>query len=115
MAQRVVDELRPARILRGVDAALVQTQAELVRVTRPELVLLEGVEKLQAPPRRLQIRFVPTEADLRRPGRLPRDPLDELLDSLHLVAVIRIRLVPLDHRELGDVLVREALVAEVLA
>ena len=40
------------------------------------------------------------------------DALDERLDPLHRVAVVRIRLVPLEHRELGVVLVGDALVAE---
>ena len=43
-----------------------------------------------------------------------RDRLDELLDPGHRVVVVRVGLVPLDHRELGRVLVGHALVAEVL-
>src|SRR5262245_23154995 len=39
----------------------------------------------------------------------------ELLDPLHRVAVVGVGLVPFDHRELGRVLVGDALVAEVLA
>ena len=37
------------------------------------------------------------------------------LDALHRVPVVRVRLVPLEHRELGLVLVGDALVAKVLA
>ena len=51
----------------------------------------------------------------RRPEHLARDPLDELLDPGHGVAVVGVRLVPLEHRELRVVLERDALVAEVLA
>ncbi len=47
--------------------------------------------------------------------RLAGDRLDELLDAAHRVLVVRVGLVPLDHRELGRVLVGHALVAEVLA
>ena len=43
-----------------------------------------------------------------------RDGGDEILDPRHRVLVVRIGLVPLEHRELGVVLVRDALVAEVL-
>ena len=49
------------------------------------------------------------------PERLERDLLEQLLDPIHRVAKVRVRLVPLEHRELGLVLVRDALVAEVLA
>ena len=58
---------------------------------------------------------MPAECDLRRPDRLARDGLDELLDPPHRVLVVRVGLVPLDHRELGRVLVGHALVAEVAA
>ena len=40
---------------------------------------------------------------------------EEILDEGHSVLVVRVRLVPLEHRELGLVLVGDALVAEVLA
>ena len=58
---------------------------------------------------------MPAEGDLRRPDRLARDGLDELLDPPHRVLVVRVGLVPLDHGELGRVLVGDALVAEVAA
>ena len=51
----------------------------------------------------------------RRSDRLERDLLEHRLDPVHRVAEVRVRLVPLEHRELGLVLVRDALVAEVLA
>ena len=44
-----------------------------------------------------------------------RDVVHEPLAALGDVVVVRVRLVPLEHRELGVVLGREALVAEVLA
>ena len=55
------------------------------------------------------------ERHLRRPDRLERDRLDQVLDPLHRGAVVRVGLVPLEHRELRLVLVRDALVTEVLA
>ena len=58
---------------------------------------------------------MPAEHDLRRPEHLERDVLDELLHPLHRVPEVGVGLVPLEHRELGLVLVRDALVAEVLA
>ena len=57
---------------------------------------------------------MPTKHDLRRPEHLERDVLDELLHPLHRVPEVGVGLVPLEHRELGLVLVRDALVAEVL-
>ena len=56
----------------------------------------------------------PAERHLRRPDRLERDLLEHRLEPLHRVAVVGVRLVPLEHRELGVVLVGDALVAEVL-
>ena len=49
------------------------------------------------------------------PVHLESDALQQRLDARHRVRVVRVRLVPLEHRELGLVLVRDALVAEVLA
>ena len=53
--------------------------------------------------------------DLRAAEGGLRDRGDELLQALGLVDVVRVGLVPLEHRELGIVLGRDALVAEVLA
>ena len=55
------------------------------------------------------------ELHRRRAEHLARDRLDERLDARHRVVVVGVRLVPLEHRELGVVLERDALVAEVLA
>ena len=49
------------------------------------------------------------------PVACARDRRHQLLQHLHHVAVVRVGLVGLDHRELGVVLVAHALVAEVLA
>src|SRR5919197_2396553 len=69
----------------------------------------------EAPPRCLEVVLVSPVRQRRRAGRLASDRFDQSLDPLHLVAIIRVGLVPLDHRELGNMLVGEALVAEVLA
>ena len=57
----------------------------------------------------------PRKDDLRGSRRLLRHDAEEILDEGHRVLVVRVRLVPLEHRELGLVLVGDALVAEVLA
>ena len=88
---------------------------QLGLVARPEAVLLERVDELDALPRRLQVDLVPAEGDLRRADRLAGDALDEALDPGHRVLVVGVGLVPLEHRELGVVLEGDALVAEVLA
>ena len=111
----MVDELRPVLVRLRVDAALLEPRAQLGLVARPELERLEGLDEADAPPGRLQVDLVPPEGDPGRPEHLERDPLEHLLDPRHRVAVVRVRLVPLEHRELGLVLVRDALVAEVLA
>ena len=115
MAERVVDELRPVLVRLGVDAALVSHARSSSVVARPELLRLERLDEADPPPRRLQVDLVPPEGDDGRAVHLARDALDELLDARHRVAVVGVRLVPLEHRELGLVLVRDALVAEVLA
>ena len=56
----------------------------------------------------------PRNCHLRRADGTERRALDQRLRALHRVAVVGVRLVPLDLRELGRVLVRDALVAEVL-
>ncbi len=57
----------------------------------------------------------PRNAGDRRSEGVERDLLEHRLDPVHRVAEVGVRLVPLEHRELGLVLVRDALVAEVLA
>ncbi len=53
--------------------------------------------------------------DLRGAERRLSDVRDELLQPLGRIVVVGVRLVPLDHRELGVVLERDAFVPEVLA
>jgi len=57
---------------------------------------------------------VAPEGDLRAADRFLGRTRHERFGSLHGVAVVRIRLVPLELRELRGVLVGDALVAEVL-
>ena len=57
---------------------------------------------------------MPPELDFRPPDRLLGRARHESLGSFHRVSVVRVRLVPLELRELGRVLVRHALVAEIL-
>ena len=78
-------------------------------------MLGERIGEAQPPPGRLQVELVAAERRGRRPGHLERDRLDEVLHPHHRVVVVGVRLVPLEHRELVRVLVRDALVAEVLA
>ena len=102
------------RSWRRVDVALVQARAQLVLVARPEAVLGEGIDELHRCQRARSISW-PRNVDRRRAERLVGDARDEPLDAVHRVAVVGVGLVPLEHRELGVVLERDAFVAEVLA
>ena len=113
--ERVVDELRPVLVRLGVDAALGEPGTQLDLVARPQLERLERLDEADALPGPLQVDLVPAEGRDRRAERLERDLLEHRLDAIHRVAEVGVRLVPLEHRELGLVLVRDALVAEVLA
>ena len=115
VAEGMVDQLRPVLVCVGVDLARVQLIAERRLVANPEAVLGERIREANPLPGRLQVELVTLEGRLRRPHHLERDRLDQPLHPLHRVAVVRVRLVPLEHRELVRVLVRDALVAEVLA
>ncbi len=115
VAERVVDELGPVLVGARVHASLLEPRAKLLGVARPELELLERVDEADALPGCLQVDLVAPERRDRRPEDLERDALEQLLDPRHRVAVVGVRLVPLEHRELRLVLVRDALVAEVLA
>ncbi len=114
VGERVVDELRPIPVGLGIDTALLQPGAQLVRVASPELVLLERLDEREPAPRALQVELVLPEGDRRRSQDLARDLLEHRLDAHHRVLVVRVGLVPLEHRELGLVLVGDALVPEVL-
>ena len=83
------------------------------RVQRPNSA--SASTKLHALPRRREVDLVAAERDDRRAEHLLRRARDELLDPRHRVAVVGVRLVPLEHRELGVMLERDAFVAEVLA
>src|SRR4029450_10879707 len=79
VAERVVDELAPRVVRARVDASLGEEPAELRLVARPEPALLELLDELDAPPRGGEVGLVPAEGDLRRPDRLLRDSLAQLL------------------------------------
>ena len=114
MAERVVDELRPVLVRLRVDAALGEPRAQLVLIARPQLEPLERLDEADPLPRRFRSISCPRNVTF-VPSASSGDPLEHRLDALHRVAVVGVRLVPLEHRELGLVLVRDALVAEVLA
>jgi hypothetical protein len=57
----MVDELRPAAVLRRVHAALLEPAPQLVLVARPEPLQLERVQELEPSPRSLQVDLVPAE------------------------------------------------------
>ena len=78
-------------------------------------MLGERIHELHAPPGRLQVDLVPAKGHPRRSDGLASDRLDQVFDPRHRVAVVGVGLVPLEHRELGLMLVRDALVAEILA
>ena len=118
--QRVVDELRPGlvgarlelrRHQRAAQGRLVARAGERVEAEVPR----EGGPERQPAPRRLQIDHLALPRDLGGPERLLRGVRDHLLRHAHDVLVVDVGLVRLEHRELGVVLVRHALVAEVLA
>ena len=67
----------------------------------------------QPPVRRLQRNRVPAELHLRRPDRLLRDVAEQLLRQAHQLLILRVRLIELQHRELGIVLRRNPFVPEV--
>src|SRR5207248_6080263 len=82
---RVVDQLRPRRILRDVDATLLETAAQVVLVACPETMLLERLDEAQPPPRWCEIDLLIAERHAGRSDNLPRGLRDELLDPLHRV------------------------------
>ena len=77
--------------------------------------LLDRLGQGLARPRRRHVDLAAVARDDRRAERAAHARGGELLGAAHAVAVVRVGLVPLDHRELGVVLERHALVAEVLA
>ena len=84
------------------------------RLAQPPAGLLgRGVPQREAPERRLQRDHLVVETDLLDAGRLAGCAGDELLGHRHQLVVVGVRLVELEHRELGVVLGRHALVPEV--
>ena len=75
---------------------------------------VQRVHELDPRPGLGELEVVPAEGRLRATDGRARRLLDERLAALHRVGVVRVRLVPLHLCELGRVLVRVALVAEVL-
>ena len=112
LGQQVVDELRP--VAAGSSSMPFSRRGhESVAVAAAEHVdaglLPDRVAQGHAPPRR-------GEVDLARRSRSRAATNDDqLLELGRDVVVVGVGLVPLEHRELGVVLGREALVAEVLA
>src|SRR5204863_2564874 len=112
---RVVDQLRPRRILRHVNATLLETAAQVVLVPCTETVFLERIDEPQPPPRWCEVDLLIAERDAGCSEHLLRGLGYELLDPPHRVPVVGVRLVPLEHRELRVVLERDTLVAKILA
>ena len=116
VAERVVDELRPGRVGAVSTPRSSSRARSSAVVARPEAELFERVDQLEAAPRRRQVDLVARgRSTFVVPVASCGDGRDELLDAGHRVLVVGICLVPLEHRELGLVLVGDALVAEVLA
>src|SRR3954451_22416265 len=109
LGEQVVDELRPRLLPGHLEPALAQRPLErlerAVRVDVDARPLRDRASERLARPRRL-------ETVLAQPAR---DEVHELLGVARDVLVVRVGLVPLEHRELGVVLERQPLVAEVLA
>src|SRR4029077_10285140 len=99
----------------GVPVPGVQPRAQPRPVAEPEPLLLQRADERDPRPRRRQLQLVAAEARLGGAEDGLRGAAGEPLDPLHRVAVVGVRLVPLQHRELRAVLERVALVAEVLA
>src|SRR5262245_41388201 len=114
MPECMVDELRPVPVGLGVDTSFIEPRAKLLFVPGPQLVRLEGLDEADALPRPLEVDLVAAEPNHGGPERFERHALEERFDPFHRVREVGVRLVPLEHRELGLVLVRHALVAEVL-
>ena len=114
LRQQVVDEQRPGLLALGHLVALRAHRG----AERLDVAVREDVDPRAVADRAGQ-RLAPPgggEVELARRSRPPRPPhADERLAAARDVLVVGVRLVPLEHRELGVVLERDALVAEVLA
>ena len=109
----MVGELRPAAVARDVHSGLGQLRAQLGLVARPDAVRVERLDEPHLLPLR-EVDVVAAEGRLRPADRRLGRAAHELLQPRGRVLVVRVRLVPLDLGELRRVLVRVALVAEVL-
>ena len=98
------------------DALLAQQRRHRGRVAVVEEidagVLPQGVAHRQPPPGRREVQLLAADAHRGRAQRLPRDRRHEVLDHPRDVVVVGVGLVRLEHRELGVVPGRDALVAE---
>ena len=110
----MIDQLGPGLFVRRVHTGGVELRPQLVRVARPRVVRLQRVHELDPRPRPRQVDLVAAEGRLRPARRRLCCALDQRLQPLHRVAVVGVRLVPLELRELRRVLVGDAFVAEVL-
>ena len=77
------------------------------------MVLVDRLGHRQALEFRPEVDRLPLVAHRRRADDLLRDRAEQFLGQIHQVAVIAVRLVELEHRELGIVARRDAFVAEV--
>ena len=77
--------------------------------------LQDRIPQRHPPPRRREVDRLAVALDLERPDRFAGHRRDQLLGHRRHVQVVAVGLVGLEHRELGVVLVGDALVAEVLA
>src|SRR5215207_4324416 len=112
LGEEVVDEPSPG--LRRVELAAALARRGDERVA---LAVLEDVDARRLGDRLAQLEPPPGRGEVERAlvADLARDEADQLLQFRRYVLVVGVGLVPLEHRELGVVLVGDALVAEVLA
>src|SRR5437763_912545 len=112
MAERVVDELSPALIVRRVKPFVPKPSPQFELVSSPPRA--KRLDERTSLPFLGQVDHVVPKLDT---GLIEFgcDMLHESFDACHRVVVVRVRLVPLEHRELWVVLERDTFVAEVLA
>ena len=112
--ERVIDQLRPGLVVRRVDVPLAQLarSSSASRVQRPWSASASGSRTRCQRPRSI---VWPLKLTVVVPSVSAATRATSALHPVHRVAVVGVGLVPLEHRELGVVLERDALVAEVLA
>src|SRR4029079_3127171 len=100
--------------LRHLETELLRPREDLPPVVELAAVLLAEELEVGAPrPGRREVVLLAAELDLRPAVDLPRARLDDALGELHHAPVVGLRLVELEHRELGIVAGGQALVPEV--